>query len=153
MDFPDFPIDDTDLGVSFHSESLDFILEDEQSVSNWLLDVASRESKNVQSLNYIFCTDEYLHKINVDFLDHDTLTDIITFELGDEKDDLIIGEIYISIDRVRDNCINLSQDFISELNRVLVHGLLHLCGHPDKTKEEALKMRSLEDKYIKLSNH
>ena len=89
--------------------------------------------------------------MNVDFLDHDTPTDIITFELGDASDDNINGEIYISIDRVKDNAISLSQEFESEFKRVLVHGLLHLCGYPDKSTEEALIMRSLEDKYIKLS--
>ena len=151
MDFPDLPFDETESGVAFTSISIDFNIESEDDLTEWLNAVADSENKVIQSLNYIFCSDDYLHKMNVDFLDHDTLTDIITFELGDASDDNINVEIYISIDRVKDNAISLSQEFESEFKRVLVHGLLHLCGYPDKSKEEALIMRSLEDKYIKLS--
>ena len=151
MDFPDLPYEDAQDGITFSSISIDFHAENEDDLVHWLNNVAASENKKLENLSYIFCSDEYLHKINVDFLDHDTLTDIITFELGDATDDNINGEIYISIDRVRDNAISLSQDFLTELKRVLVHGLLHLCGYPDKSNEEAMVMRGLEDKYIKLS--
>lgn len=106
-----------------------------------------KEKKKLANLNYIFCSDEYLLAINRDFLQHDYYTDIVTFELNDPGTP-ISGEIYISIDRIRDNAKNLEESFTRELHRVIFHGALHLCGYRDKTQEEEKLMRKMEDKYL-----
>jgi rRNA maturation RNase YbeY len=107
-----------------------------------------KEKKKLQSLNYVFCTDEELLEINRQYLNHDYYTDIITFELS-PKDSPIDGEIYISMDRVKDNARSLGQSFYMELHRVIFHGALHLCGYRDKRKSEIKKMREMEAKYLK----
>lgn len=99
-------------------------------------------------LSYVFCTDEYLLTINRDFLQHDYYTDIITFELS-EPGQPVMGEIYISIDRVRDNAKIHQESFQRELHRVIFHGALHLCGYRDKTKKEQEEMRRKENEYLK----
>ena len=101
------------------------------------------------SLNYIFCTDEYLREINIQFLKHKTYTDIITFNYNPSKTE-IEGEIYISIDRVRENADTYKTDFLTELNRVMIHGVLHLLGYNDKNKSEKRAMREKEDSYLSL---
>ena len=100
-------------------------------------------------INYIFCNDEYLHKINVEYLDHDTLTDIITFD-NSEEDELIEGDIFVSVERIIDNCKDFNTTFEQEFRRVIVHGLLQLCGYFDKTDEDEKQMRAKEDYYIRL---
>jgi rRNA maturation RNase YbeY len=107
------------------------------------------EKKKLQSLNYIFCTDDFLLDINNRYLKHDFLTDIITFELADKREPTI-GEIYISVERVRENSKGLSRTFKEEIHRVIFHGALHLCGYGDETPEEQKKMREMEDKYLYL---
>ncbi|WP_366206997.1 rRNA maturation RNase YbeY [Flavihumibacter sp. CACIAM 22H1] len=106
-----------------------------------------KEKKSLELLNYIFCTDEYLLDINRSFLQHDYYTDIITFELA-EKGEPTQGEVYISIDRVRDNAKLHGQSFQRELHRVIFHGALHLCGYRDKTKKEETLMRQKEEEYL-----
>ena len=105
-------------------------------------------------LNYVFCTDEYLHSLNQQYLNHDTLTDIITFDLSEKN--ALIGEIYISIDRIKDNATKFGTTYTDELHRVIFHGALHLCGYKDKTTADKLMMREEEDKclhnYFKESN-
>ncbi len=113
----------------------------------WLKEVIIEEGKTVGDIDYQFCSDNYLHKINIDFLDHDTLTDIITFPTSDNFD-IVSGEIYISIDRVIDNSKDLTTAFVIEFCRVLVHGVLHLMGFDDKTKEQSSMMRIKEDYYL-----
>ncbi len=108
-----------------------------------------REGRRLDSLTYIFCTDDYLLDINRRYLKHDYYTDIITFDLSIAPD-AISGEIYISTDRVRDNAYALNQSFTAELHRVIFHGALHLCGYSDKTKMNQKIMRSKEDEYLKL---
>ena len=100
------------------------------------------------ALNCIFCDDTYLHKLNVEFLKHDTYTDIITFDysVGNE----LIGDVYISVERVKENAGTFDVTFENELKRVLIHGILHLCGYKDKTAQEADEMRAKENKYLKL---
>jgi rRNA maturation RNase YbeY len=110
--------------------------------------IFEKEKTPLKSLNYIFCSDEYLLKINRDFLTHDYYTDIISFSLGEGS--AIEGEVYISIERVRHNAINLSFPFKEEILRVIFHGALHLCGYNDKKKKEISTMRSKEDHYIHL---
>jgi rRNA maturation RNase YbeY len=133
--------------VQFHSEC-DFELADSEEIIAWMESTAKKESKHIGALNYIFCDDEYLHKINVEFLDHDTLTDIITFDycVGNE----LISDVYISVERVRENAKEFSDSFEDELSRVLIHGLLHLCGYKDKTDEESALMRQKENYYLSL---
>ena len=153
MDFPDLSaLEDTKQSISYHVEEIDFVFNDisQKNISKWLSAVAELENNQIIDLNYIFCSDVFLHKINLDFLNHDTLTDIITFDLGNAEDAFINGEIYISVDRVRENAIALDVDFDTELRRVLVHGLLHLIGYPDKTKQESELMRKQEDKSLSL---
>src|SRR5690606_13634049 len=104
------------------------------------------EDFNEGEINYIFCDDDYLHRLNVEFLDHDTLTDILSFDYTLGK--LINGDIYISIERVIDNANDFKVDFESELHRVMVHGILHYCGYKDKNKEDETMMRTKENYYI-----
>lgn len=111
--------------------------------------IFQREKSQLAGLNYIFCSDKTLLKINQDYLGHDYFTDIVTFDLS-ENPKQIQGEIYISIDRVRENARKLGVSFRSELHRVIFHGALHLCGYGDKTKKEKEEMRGKEDLLINL---
>ena len=106
------------------------------------------EKTKLGNLSYIFCSDEHLLTINNDFLKHDFYTDVITFDLSSSKNE-IEGEVYLSVDRIKDNAKQLGVSFKEELHRVIFHGALHLCGYKDKKKEEALIMRSKENKYLK----
>lgn len=141
------------MALSFFSNRIKFKLEKQKKISEWLNKTASKEKAEIVDLNYIFCSDIFLHQMNVDFLNHDTLTDIITFDYCETplkgKPKQITGEIYISIPRVKENSKNFKVDFNTELNRVMVHGLLHLCGYKDKTKKDQAIMRAKEDLYIK----
>ncbi len=116
-------------------------------VESWIRGVIIDEGKTLGEINYMFCNDDYLHKINLDFLQHDTFTDIITFPTTEDKE-IISSEIFISLDRVKDNSITLGADFKSEFLRVVVHGILHLVGYDDKTKQQAKLMREKENIYI-----
>lgn len=131
--------------ISFHSQ-LDFSLESEKDYRKWLNKIAALHGKVVTDLSYVFCSDEYLHEMNVEYLQHDTLTDIITFDYVDG--DLLKGEIYISVDRVKENAEEYRVSFDHELKRVIAHGLLHLCGYGDKNEEEKKLMRQLENDAI-----
>lgn len=113
---------------------------------NWLEDIILSEEKKLGEINYIFCDDEYLLKVNQDYLQHDYYTDIITFDYVKGK--TISGEIFVSLQRISDNASILSKDYKEELRRVLAHGILHLCGYKDKTEEEERIMRSKEDFYL-----
>ena len=116
--------------------------------SNWLNAVATSEDKTIGNLSYVFCSDDFLLEINQSYLNHDTYTDIITFDYN--EDGLLNGEIYISTDRVVENALRFRESETNELHRVMVHGLLHLCGYPDKTDEEKDVMRKLENEKIKM---
>jgi len=131
--------------ISFNYET-DFELSDETAISDWLSQVILSESKNEGDINYIFCDDEYLHKINVEYLDHDTLTDIISFDysVGNE----LHGDIFVSVERVVDNAKDFEVSFDEELKRVLAHGILHFAGYKDKSEEDELKMRQKEEEKI-----
>ncbi|MFD2942259.1 rRNA maturation RNase YbeY [Flavobacterium notoginsengisoli] len=133
--------------INFNYET-DFTLGDEQAFSDWLSAVIVSEGKNEGEINYIFCDDEYLHKINVEYLDHDTLTDIISFDytVGNELN----GDIFVSVERVADNAKDFNVSFAEELKRVLSHGILHYCGYKDKTDEEAQLMRRKEEEKMKM---
>jgi len=118
-------------------------------LKSFLLSLFTREKKKLGELTYIFCSDDYLLEINRQFLQHDYYTDIITFNLA-EPGQAIQGEVYISIDRVRDNAKQYNSSINRELHRVILHGALHLCGYKDKKKEEEARMRKMEDKYLNL---
>nr|WP_315252205.1 rRNA maturation RNase YbeY [uncultured Flavobacterium sp.] len=128
--------------INFNYES-EFTLDNEEAIATWLSAVILSENKNEGEINYIFCDDEYLHKINLEYLNHDTLTDIISFDytMGNE----ISGDIFISIERVLDNAKDYNTLFEDELKRVLVHGVLHYCGYKDKSEADEELMRSKED--------
>ncbi|MDO6595848.1 rRNA maturation RNase YbeY [Oceanihabitans sp. 2_MG-2023] len=132
--------------ISFNYEN-DFILENETKLATWISSVIVSEDCKEDEINYIFCDDAYLHKLNVEFLNHDTLTDIISFDYSVGK--ILQGDIFISTERVIDNASDFKVSFTEELQRVLVHGILHYCGYKDKTEEEAKKMRSKENFYLK----
>jgi rRNA maturation RNase YbeY len=131
--------------INFNYES-DFTLENEEAIATWLTSVIVSENKNEGEINYIFCDDEYLHKINLEYLNHDTLTDIISFDytMGNE----ISGDIFVSIERVADNAKDYNTVFEDELKRVLVHGVLHYCGYKDKSEADESLMRSKEDEKL-----
>ena len=131
--------------INFNYET-DFNLDNEEAIEAWLGNVIVSEKKKVGEINYIFCDDEYLHKINVEYLDHDTLTDIISFDYSMGKE--LHGDIFVSVERVKDNATDFNVSFEEELKRVLVHGILHYCGYKDKGEAEELLMRSKEDEKI-----
>jgi len=131
--------------ISFNYES-DFTLANDEVFSNWINEVITSESYVLGEINYIFCDDEYLHKINLEFLKHDTLTDIITFDNTVGKN--IYSDIFISVERVQDNATDFKVTFEEELKRVIIHGVLHLCGYKDKSDADAALMRSKENDKI-----
>jgi probable rRNA maturation factor len=137
------------MAVNFFTEEISFNLSQKLRRKSWLKKIAASEDFKIGELNYIFCSDEYLLQINVDYLNHDTYTDIITFD-NSEEEKTIEGDIFISIDRVRDNASKHNQDEETELSRVLSHGLFHLMGYKDKSKEQAQLMRSQEEMAIQL---
>ncbi|QQX77619.1 MULTISPECIES: rRNA maturation RNase YbeY [Aequorivita] len=124
----------------------DFRLENESNTQDWILNVITSEDFEVGEIVYIFCDDDYLYNLNKVYLNHDTLTDIISFDYGLGKQ--VNGEIYISIERVADNAKDFNTDFKTELNRVIIHGILHFCGYKDKSKDEKLLMRKKEDEAL-----
>lgn len=131
--------------ISFNYET-DFKLENETRFGDWLSGVIRSENAEEGEINYIFCTDEYLFQINVEFLKHDTYTDIISFDYSVGKQ--LHGDIFISVERVTENAETFGVDFQMELRRVMVHGLLHYCGYKDKTAKEQLEMRNKENYYM-----
>ena len=131
--------------ISFNYET-DVKLENETKISEWISKAIISENCKEGELNYIFCSDDYLHKINVDFLNHDTLTDIISFDYSVGKE--LHGDIYISVERVEDNAKDFDVSFEDELARVMIHGILHYCGYKDKSDEDAKLMRTKENYYL-----
>src|SRR6478736_3257897 len=128
--------------IDFNYET-DFVLDNETAYSDWISSVISSEGKKEGEINYIFCDDNYLHKINVEYLQHDTLTDIISFDysVGSELN----GDIFVSTERVRENAQDFNVPFDEELRRVIIHGVLHYCGYKDKSEEDEQKMRMKEE--------
>ena len=135
--------------IRFFFEDVRVGLNDRKALKRFLLSIAKREGKRIETINYIFTTDAGVLKINQTYLNHHFYTDIITFPLN-EPGMPISADIYISIDRVRENAGSFSSSIKQELHRVLFHGLLHLCGYNDKSKKEQMQMRQLEDKYLRL---
>jgi rRNA maturation RNase YbeY len=133
--------------ISFNYET-DFELQHESDFSKWLSAVILSENKKEGEINYIFCDDDYLLEINQQYLDHDTLTDIISFDysVGNELN----GDIFVSVERVKENASDFNVAFHEEIQRVLVHGILHYCGYKDKTESDELVMRSKEEEKMKM---
>lgn len=131
--------------ITYNFETL-FNLNDTSIISDWIHKVISNEGLETGEINFIFCDDDYLLKLNVAFLDHDTLTDIISFDYT--MGNLISGDVYISIPRVMENASIFNTSFQNELYRVIIHGILHYCGYKDKSEDEKLIMRSKEDEYL-----
>jgi len=132
--------------ISFNYE-VAFKLHSEEQISKWISDVIQSEDYKEGDINYVFCDDNYLHTLNVEFLNHDTLTDIISFDYSVGKE--LHGDVFISVERVEENAKNFNVEFTEELNRVIVHGVLHYCGFKDKTEEDALLMRNKENHHLK----
>ena len=133
--------------ISFNYET-DFTLSNEAHYEEWISRIIDSEGFDEGEINYIFCDDDYLHKINVDYLDHDTLTDIISFDYTEGN--LLQGDIFVSVERVRENANDFNVAFEDEIKRVLSHGILHYCGYKDKSPEDELLMRSKEDEKIQM---
>ena len=137
------------MAIHFFSEEIRFTLKEKLNRKRWLKKIAINAGFKIKELNYVFCSDEYLYQMNRDYLKHETYTDIITFDNSEKKDE-IEGDIFVSIDRVRENAKTHNQEVETEMNRVLAHGMLHLMGYKDKTQEEVALMRLKEEESIKL---
>jgi rRNA maturation RNase YbeY len=137
------------MAIYFFSEEINFEIKEKLNRKRWLKNIATKAGFKIKELNYVFCSDEYLYQINLEYLNHETYTDIITFDNSEKEFDLS-GDIFISIDRVNENAKTHNQEIETELSRVLAHGLLHLMGYKDKTKEESTLMRQKEEESISL---
>lgn len=139
-------------GIHFFEEDIKFNLLHKSKIRKWISEVITQHQFELAEINYIFCSDQYLHSINLQYLSHDTFTDIITFDQS-EKNEELQADIFISIERVRENAAALNIPFEHELNRVMIHGVLHLIGYGDKTPADKSKMREKEDTYLSLLNN
>ena len=134
--------------IFFHTVDISFTLKSENETSNWLVKLVEGHKKKVGELNYMFCSDDYLLKMNQEHLKHDYFTDIITFDYCEKG--LISGDLFISIDRTNENAKTFGKTQMDELNRVIAHGLLHLLGFKDKTAEDIAEMRSMEERALSM---
>jgi rRNA maturation RNase YbeY len=132
------------MTVNFFEEGINAKLKQRRRIRQWVLNIAATKGFQIRSLNYVFCSDDYLHAINLTYLKHDTYTDIVTFDQS-EEDHAIEGDVFISVDRVSENAHEQGEDYPTELLRVIAHGLLHLCGYSDKTAADKKRMRAEED--------
>ena len=137
------------MAIHFFTEDISFALDEEDKTEAWINQVLQKEGYKAESINYIFCSDNHLLAMNKQYLNHDTLTDIITFDHSEQTKN-IEADIFISIDRVKENARLLKKDFTNELHRVIIHGLLHLFGLNDKTEVEKQEMREKEDACLSL---
>jgi len=137
--------------IHFFTEDVIFTLKQKSEIRNWILTTVKNESYRLKELNYIFCSDEYLLGINQQYLNHDTYTDIITFDTSEEER-VVVGDIFISIDRIRENADKFKSAGRDELHRVMIHGVLHLLGYTDKGKKEKAQMTDKENQYLGLRN-
>jgi probable rRNA maturation factor len=134
--------------ITFNDIDLKTTFRERVIIKKWVTNAIIKEGNELGELSYNFCTDEHLLQLNIDHLNHNFYTDIITFELNENN--IIIGDIYISIDRVKDNAKQNNKTMSNELKRVIIHGALHLCGYKDKTKNDTARMRAKEDYYLSL---
>lgn len=130
--------------IQFFTEDISFNLSNKTKIREWLNNVAKIHGAKIKEINYIFCSDEYLKQVNIDYLDHHYYTDIITFD-NSEEDANLEADIFISIDRVKENSQEYSKEFLNELHRVMAHGVLHLIGFTDKEEADQIEMKKQED--------
>lgn len=133
--------------IRFYNENYKYKVKSIRKIRQWLISCAAKEGKSIQELNFIFCDDNYLLNINIQYLKHNYLTDIITFDYSENKSTLS-GDAYISLDRAKENAILYKQTLPKEVRRLLIHGLLHLIGYSDKNEKAKKLMRELEDRYL-----
>lgn len=137
--------------VRYYNDQTNFRLRDKRKIASWLKAVAQEEGYALGDVTYIFCSSEVHRKMNIDFIGHDYFTDVITFDYSDLKGEGIVsGDIFIDVDTVKDNARIYGATFTSEMHRIIVHGVLHLCGQKDKTPRAEKQMHRKEDKYLKL---
>lgn len=134
--------------IQFFQEKTRFKLPHPRKTSQWILSAANSEKNHVAGINFIFCSDQYLKALNLEYLAHNTFTDIITFDYSDDSG--IQGDVFISVERVRENSEKFQTDFDDEIHRVIIHGVLHLMGYSDKSKTAKARMRKKEDAYLSL---
>lgn len=139
----------TENTILFFSEGIGFILRRKKKLRSWIHASIGLENKAVGSINFIFCSDDYLYNLNQKYLSHDTFTDVITFDYTENSTQLS-GDIFISIERVNENAKQFGFPFVKELHRVMIHGILHLAGYQDKTPGDTKEMRAKEDYYLSL---
>ena len=137
------------MSVSFHRENVSLIA-DEKLIIKWLTNSVNSLDYSIGELSFVFCSDDYLRKLNIKHLNQDYFTDVITFDYSKEMS--LIGDVFISTERVKENAKLFNVSFNEELFRVIIHGVLHLCGFNDKTKEEKAEMRSKENDFLSLIN-
>jgi rRNA maturation RNase YbeY len=137
------------MAILFFEEDIKFSLNQKNKYKKWLKEVAERDNYKIKELNYIFCSDEYLYQINQQYLNHHTYTDIITFDNSEEAK-LIEGDVFISIERIKENALREKNSFEKEMLRVMSHGLLHLMGYKDKNPKDKILMSQREDESISL---
>jgi len=137
--------------IAFFEEDINFKLKNKTLIRLWIIDTILAEGYKLSELSYIFCSDNYLLKINQQYLDHDTYTDIVTFD-NSEHDNIVLGDIFISIDRIRENATKFNVSKNGELHRVIIHGVLHLLGYKDKSAPDKQKMTEKEDFYLSKRN-
>jgi rRNA maturation RNase YbeY len=149
MHFPDLPNEEPATPVTFEFEDVAFDLHDTEAIAVWLQHIAAAEGKNLREITYVFCSDEYLRNINIEHLQHDYYTDIITFPFHEPGETDLEGDLFISSERVAENADAQGVSFFHELQRVMAHGVLHMAGYGDETDEEEKTMREKEDFYLK----
>ncbi|HNY59007.1 MAG TPA: rRNA maturation RNase YbeY [Bacteroidales bacterium] len=134
------------FAIYFFNEDVNYRIRHKRLIKDWIQKTILKEGKTPGSINIILCSDEYLVKLNEKYLKHDTFTDIITFDNSDKE--IVSGDLYISIQRVKENALTYLQNTVDELHRVIIHGILHLCGYDDKSENESAKMRAAESFYL-----
>ena len=138
--------------IQFHNADINYQIKEIKNLRKWLIYIVNTKNKSIESINYIFCSDSYLHEINIKYLSHDTYTDIITFPYHEEGDE-IQSDIFISIDRAKENSKKYNHSLRNEIHRLLVHGILHLIGYDDHSPNEKHQMTKAEDKYLSLRSN
>ena len=136
------------MSVFFSNGDIDFSFDKEETIKKWIAEIISRHGKKLGKISYLFCSDEMIYDYNARFLNHDSYTDIITFDFVEGN--LVSGDIIISVDRVGENANSFSASFESELHRVIIHGVLHLLGFKDKSPEDAAMMRQKENESLQI---
>jgi rRNA maturation RNase YbeY len=135
------------MAISFNFVKTKDVISQKNKIKSWIKNVVEQKGKSIGDISYIFCDDEYLLEINKTYLEHDFFTDIITFDYSDKEK--VAGDLFISIDRVRENSLTHNENFEKELHRVIIHGILHLLGLKDKTEKQAKQMRKAEEECLR----